>query len=84
MRRDEPPPDSQGGRHEDGAARVLRDIHHRRLGIVDRLQHPAGAIIEDAAVLGGLQLRVVRLNSRTPRCFSSSEIRAEATAGEVR
>jgi hypothetical protein len=32
----------------------------------------------------GCRLRVVRLKSRTPRCFSSSEIRAEATAGEVR
>ena len=38
----------------------------------------------DVSVPVGINCRVVRLNSRTPRCFSSSLMRLEATAGEMR
>ena len=48
-------PMPERGRDEDRAARVLGDIHHGGLGLVDRLQHLAGAVVEDAAVLGRLQ-----------------------------
>ena len=55
MRRNEPPPDAQGGRDKDRAARVLRDVHHRGFGVVNRLQHLARAVIENPAILGRLQ-----------------------------
>ncbi len=55
MRGDEAPPDPKGGGDKDRAARVLRDIHHRRLGLVDRFEHLARAVIEDPAIFGGLQ-----------------------------
>ena len=55
MGRNETPPDAQGGSDEDGAARVLGHVHDGGLGLVYRFQHLARAVIEDAAVLGGLQ-----------------------------
>ncbi len=55
MGRDEAPPDAQGGRHKHHTARVLRHLHHRSLCLFNRLQHLAGPVIEQAAILGRLQ-----------------------------
>ena len=77
-------PSPSGAATRMRAARLARDSGDRGLGFVDRLQHLLGAAVEDRAVLGRLSCRVVRLNSRTPRCFSSSLMRSEATAGEMR
>jgi len=62
---------------------MLRDIGDRRLRLVDRLQDVDRTVVIGDAVFGGVQALVVRLNRRTPRCFSSLEIRLDATAGET-
>jgi hypothetical protein len=55
MGRDEAATDAKGGGDEEGAARVLGHVHHGGFGLFYRVEHAARAVIEDAAVLGGLQ-----------------------------
>ena len=55
QRRDQPLADAEGRRDVQRATRVLGEIGDGRLGLLDGLEDLAGALVEEAALLGRLQ-----------------------------
>jgi hypothetical protein len=55
LRRHEPPPHAQRRADEERAARVLRRLGDRRLGLVDRGEDLQRPLVEEPPVLGCLQ-----------------------------
>ena len=54
-RGDEAVGDAKRGGDEKGAARVSGDIHHGGFGVIYGIADMACTVVEDAAILGGLQ-----------------------------